>query len=83
MDTDLAHMLGEIQRSLGTIEGMLKGQGEAFQAHVAADALMAADIKKLQLAQANQKGFFTAVGTLSSIVGAAIAYFVDRYLVGR
>lgn len=87
MDTNLAQALGEIQRSLGSIEGKLDGHMTAFKQHVADDAAMAADIKKLQLDQARTKGVMSSISAAStfvgSIIGAALGIIGDRWLMGR
>jgi hypothetical protein len=61
--------------------GALVSQSEAHLAwqlqHTRDDALMAADIKKLQLSSARQRGVLAALTSVGAILGALAGYAVD------
>jgi gas vesicle protein len=84
MDTNLSQALGEIQRSLGNIEGNIKGMKEAFEQHVAADADVEVRVRGVEIALAKQKGaarVWNLVGTgAGAIVGAVAAYFGAKHV---
>jgi hypothetical protein len=76
--------LMEIQRSLGRIEQKIDSAADTLVAHTADDKRIQTAffdrIEKLQLAQARQRGFITALGTVGSVLGAGFGYFVERWL---
>lgn len=83
MDTDLAKALGDIQHSLGNIEGQLGSHIAAFQQHVKDDAAMAADLKTLEIAYARQRGFAKAVTLVGTTVGATVGWLIERFGLGH
>jgi hypothetical protein len=84
MDTNLAEALGEIQRSLGNIEGSVKGMKEAFERHVSDDNEVEVRVRDVEVALAKQRGaarVWNMVGTASGVVvGAVAAYFGAKHV---
>lgn len=63
--------------ALGRIEQKIDGHTEWMKKHVADDAVMAADIQKIQLSNARQKGVLAALTTVGTVLGAGVGYAVD------
>lgn len=80
MDTQLATALSEIQRTLGRIESSVETQVKNFEAHVASDKLMAADISALQLSQARQRGFIAGITAVATAIGSMVAVIAHKLL---
>lgn len=71
--------MNEVMRSLGRIEQKIDGHTLWMQKHVADDALMAVDIKGLQIAQAASKGSrrtWSILGNVFAGVSAAAATYL-------
>lgn len=83
MDTDLAKALGDIQHSLGSIEGKFDSHLAAFAQHIKDDAAMAANIKTLELANAKQRGFAKAITLVGVVLGTATGWLVERFGFGH
>jgi hypothetical protein len=78
MDTSLAQALGEIQRTLGNIEGTLNSHVKAFDAHVEMDMKAYQAIGTLKTDIAKQKGYATAIGAVAGGMIAALGYIADK-----
>ena len=83
MDASLAQALGDIQRSLGNIEGKLDGHVDAFNKHIEMDLKAYKAIGDLQQAHARQRGFLSAVGVMGSGLGALCGWLVERIVSGH
>lgn len=66
-----------VATALGRIEQKIDGHAAQLAKHVADDAVMAADIKTLQITQAKQRGFLTAISGVGTLIGAGVGYAID------
>lgn len=80
---DLMEVLLELKGDIGGLKASSAGHSAWMAKHVEDDALMAADIKKLQLAHARQRGFLTAVTGIASAVGAGVVTFLSKTFLGH
>jgi hypothetical protein len=69
--------------SLGRIEQKMDSHTEWMKNHVAEDKLMAADINKLQMAGARQRGVLAALTGVGTVLGAGIGYAIDLFTRGH
>jgi hypothetical protein len=78
MSDEVLSALGDIQRTLGKIDGKLESHIDSFRAHVEDDRKAYAALISLKEGQARQKGFLTAIGMFGSGVGAALGWIIQR-----
>jgi hypothetical protein len=76
-NSDLLTVLLEIKGDIGQLQSTAASNVKALADHVAADAVMAGDIKRLQLGAARQRGFLTAITAVGTVVGAGVGYAID------
>lgn len=69
--------IAQVFGALGRIEQKIDGHTDWMRKHVADDAVMAQDIKSLQLTQARQRGFLTAISAVGTVIGAGVGYAID------
>lgn len=69
--------IAQVFGALGRIEQKIDGHTDWMRKHVADDAIMAQDIKSLQLSQARQRGFMTAISAVGTVIGAGVGYAID------
>lgn len=73
--------------ALGRIEQKLDGHIDSVEKHVQHDQdvhkLLFDRVETLQFAHAKQKGFFSAIAAVGSVVGAGIGYVIEKYWVGH
>lgn len=80
-------ILLEMNRALGRIEQKIDSNAAAFAQHAADDKVVARAlferVETLQLSHAKQKGFFSALATGGSVIGAGLGYLVERWITHR
>lgn len=76
-NSDLLNVLLDIRGDIGQSQAQIAAVTRAFEAHVVADAAMAADIQKINLGAARQRGIFTALSAVGTVLGACIGYAID------
>ena len=67
----------DIKEDIGQLQATAAANGKSFSEHVVADSFMAQDIKTLQLSQARQRGFLTAISAVGTVIGAGVGYAID------
>lgn len=87
MDTDLAVMLGDIQKSLGRIEQKVDGAGTNLKDHIDHDEKVTKAvferIEALQTSQAKQKGYIAGMVTAGSALGGVLGWLGELWIKGR
>lgn len=76
-------VLYDIQRSLGRIEQKIDSHVLNFADHVKADELMYVAVDNLKLGSARQKGFFSALASAGTALGAGVGYLIERFTLGH
>lgn len=76
-------ILYQIQNSLGRIEQKIDSHIDNFRKHEEEDRAARAELDKLRLGSARQKGFITALTTVGSVLGAGIGYLIERVTIGH
>lgn len=69
--------------ALSRIETTVNNFGTAFNQHLQDDKLVVASVTKLQLAQARQRGFMTALSLAAAFISGLIGYVVEYFASGR
>ena len=75
-----AAVLARIEQKLDSHMGAFEEHREAFAKHIEDDRKAYGAIIDLKVAQANQRGFLTALGLAASGLGAALGWLVERTL---
>lgn len=73
----LMGVLLDIKQDVGELKGKLNAHIETFAVHVISDKEMCADVRKLQLSQAKQRGFVAAVSVVGGLIGTGIGIAAD------
>ena len=76
MSDDTTKSLAAITEVLGRIETKIDASATRFEQHVAEDALMAQDVRRL----AKQHGFIAGAAAAFTAIGAALTFGVKRIL---
>ena len=79
----LMNMRGDISR----VEGKIDGHATTLKTHIYDDkvthAALVASVRDLQISQARQRGFITAVSAIGGTVGAAVVYILKLIIGGH
>ena len=79
--------IAQVFGALGRIESKIDGNSDTLKDHIKHDEevtrALFGRIETLQLGQAKQKGFLTALTSVGSVLGAGIGYFVERMIRGH
>jgi hypothetical protein len=76
-NAQLFDVLLEMKSDIGKLVQGQETQTAWMTRHVAEDALMAEDIKKLQIGASRIRGIVSALSVVGTVVGAAVGYAVD------
>lgn len=79
---DIYNLLVNMRGDLGRLEGKFDGHATAFKAHVEDDKDLAESVQKIQISQARQRGFVTALSTVGAVLGAGLGAAIDYFARG-
>ena len=81
-----ADQITRVFESLGRIEQKIDGNASTLSQHILDDKAVAKAlferVEVLQLGQAKQKGFLTALTSVGSVLGAGVGYLVEKIMLG-
>lgn len=86
-NAEIYNVLINMRGDLGRLEGKVDGHANTLKAHVDDDkvthAALVASVQKLQINQARQRGFVTAVSAVGGTVGAGFVYILKLIIGGH
>jgi hypothetical protein len=68
-----------VATALGRIEQKIDGYSVQLAAHIADDKALGAEVSKLQLGAARQRGVIAALTTVGTVLGAGVGYAIDAF----
>lgn len=80
---DLMMVLLEIKDDMGSLKAKAEGHTAWMTKHVEDDKVLAGKIADIQLIQAKQRGFLTAIGVIGSILGSVGGWLFERFGLGH
>lgn len=75
----LMGVLLDIKGDIGELKGHVTGTQAALAAHIVDDQRLTDSVQRLQLSQAKQRGFVTALSTIGAVIGAGLGAAVDYF----
>lgn len=86
-NAEIYNVLINMRGDLGRLEGKVDGHANTLKAHVDDDkvthAALVASVQTLQVYQARQRGFITAVSAIAGTIGAGAVYIIKALIGGH
>jgi hypothetical protein len=86
-NADIYNVLINMRGDLGRLEGKVDGHANTLKTHIDDDkvthAALVASVQKVQVYQARQRGFITAVSAIGGTIGAGVVYLLKLIVGGH
>jgi hypothetical protein len=79
-NADIYNVLINMRGDLGRLEGKVDGHGDKLLAQKEEHDALQADVQKIQMSHARQRGFVAAISTIGAVIGASLGAAVDVFV---